>query len=123
MNQLLNTQVNEPHIKIIMIRASCDWLKIQSYQQAIKRSVLFVRKIEIHAVINYGKTALLRGRLCTESDGRIVEICEDCGGIWIQGGKCQVCQGALKKCIMPKVCLVLVSELSGMGVKMSFKVE
>ncbi|KAH0574333.1 DNA-directed RNA polymerase subunit beta [Spironucleus salmonicida] len=80
-------------------------------------------EMERDALIGHGTAALLRGRLCTESDGRIVEICEDCGGIWIQDGKCQVCQGALKKCIMPQVCLALVSELSGMGVKMSFKVE
>ena len=80
--------------------------------------------MERDALLGHGTQQLLRGRLCTDSDGREFKVCVDCGNIVEGEGKlCPLCGGSWKDIVLPMATGVLVEELAGMGILMTLKVK
>ena len=58
-------------------------------------------EMERDALIAHGTAFMLRGRLCTESDGKIMKVCYQCGSIFMNNGSCTACGGECVDCFIP----------------------
>lgn len=85
-------------------------------------------EMERDALLAHGAMALLRGRLCTDSDAVVHKVCRSCGSILgfnEKGSRCAECgardQGATV--MIPCVAVVLAQELAAMNIRMQVSVR
>eukprot|EP00768_Dysnectes_brevis_P002220 gnl/Dysnectes_brevis/1713_a1948_1606.p1 GENE.gnl/Dysnectes_brevis/1713_a1948_1606~~gnl/Dysnectes_brevis/1713_a1948_1606.p1 ORF type:complete len:1139 (-),score=414.09 gnl/Dysnectes_brevis/1713_a1948_1606:136-3552(-) len=85
-------------------------------------------EMERDAMIAHGSTALLRGRLCTDSDAEFARVCPSCGSMVsrCRGQRdCRDCGSDRAPTVVevPAVTSLLAHELAAMGVKMHCEIE